>query len=104
MGPSPPPFMVGTTLRIPCSFVTHAGKCIDDKTPLLRSMDAVSVQGIRWLKNLGFAKDAKCFRSYLGWEQEFFVVPADMYKKRLDLVNCGRIFFVDCRPGTSRWT
>jgi len=90
---SSPPFMSGTTLRIPCSFVTHVGKCIDDKTPLLRSMDAVSVQGMRLLKNLGFAKDAKCLRSYLGWEQEFFVVSADMYKKRPDLVNCGRTLF-----------
>jgi len=90
---SSPPFMVGTTLRIPCSFVTHLGKCIDDKTPLLRSMDAVSLQGMRLLKNLGFAKDAKCLRSYLGWEQEFFVVSADLYKKRPDLVNCGRTLF-----------
>jgi glutamine synthetase len=49
---SSPPFMVGTTLRIPCSFVTHLGKCIDDKTPLLRSMDAVAAQGMRLLKAL----------------------------------------------------
>merc|ERR1719414_2436832 len=87
---SSPPFMAGTTLRIPCSFVTHLGKCIDDKTPLLRSMDAVSTQGLRLLKALGLASDAKCLNSYLGWEQEFFVVSASMYKQRPDLVNCGR--------------
>jgi len=84
------PFVDGTTLRIPCSFVTHLGHCIDDKTPLLRSMDAVSAQGLRLLKALGLASDAKCLNSYLGWEQEFFVISAEMYKKRPDLVNCGR--------------
>merc|ERR1711933_533671 len=90
---SSPPFMVGTTLRIPCSFVTHLGKCIDDKTPLLRSMDAVATQGLRLLKALQLAPDAKTLNSYLGWEQEFFVIPADLYKKRPDLVNCGRTLF-----------
>merc|ERR1719413_100661 len=90
---SSPPFLVGTTLRIPCSFVTHLGKCIDDKTPLLRSMDAVTSQGLRLLKALGLASDAKCLRSYLGWEQEFFVVSASLYKQRPDLVNCGRTLF-----------
>jgi len=85
-----PPFMVGTTLRIPCSFVTHLGRCIDVKTPLLRSMDAVNTQGLRLLKAMGLASDAKCIRSYLGWEQEFFVVSASLYKKRPDLINCGR--------------
>ena len=70
--------------------MTHLGKCIDDKTPLLRSADAVKRQGLRLLKAMGIAKDAKTMYSYLGWEQEFFVVPADLYKKRPDLVNCGR--------------
>jgi len=90
---SSPPFMVGTTLRIPCSFVTHLGKCIDDKTPLLRSMDAVTTQGLRLLKAMGLARDAKTMFSYLGWEQEFFIVSADMYKQRPDLINCGRTLF-----------
>merc|ERR1719282_37278 len=88
-----PPFIVGTTLRIPCAFLTHFGRAIDDKTPLLRSQDAVSAQGLRLLKALGLASDAKCLRSYLGWEQEFFVVSAALYKKRPDLVNTGRTLF-----------
>jgi len=88
-----PPFIVGTTLRIPCSFVTHLGKCIDDKTPLLRSMDAVTTQGLRLLKAMGLARDAKTMYSYLGWEQEFFIVSAELYKKRPDLINCGRTLF-----------
>jgi len=70
--------------------VTHLGHCIDDKTPLLRSQDAVSAQGLRLLKALGFASDATCLNSYLGWEQEFFVISADLYKQRPDLINCGR--------------
>merc|ERR1719424_2326699 len=90
---SSPPFMVGTTLRIPCSFVTHLGKCIDDKTPLFRSMDAVTTQGLRLLKAMGLGKDVKTMRSYLGWEQEFFVVSAEMYKQRPDLINTGRTLF-----------
>ena len=77
-------------LRIPCSFVTHLGACIDDKTPLLRSNDAVNKEGLRLLKNIGIGTDAKAVYSYLGWEQEFFVIPAEHYRKRPDLVNCGR--------------
>merc|ERR1719401_3248456 len=77
-------------LRIPCSFVTHLGACIDDKTPLLRSNDAVNKQGLRLLKNIKIASDAKAIHSFLGWEQEFFVIKADLYRQRPDLVNCGR--------------
>jgi glutamine synthetase len=87
---SSPPFVLDKVLRIPCSFVTHYGKCIDDKTPLLRSCDAVKAQGLRLLKTIGIGTDATTVHSYLGWEQEFFVVPADLYKQRPDLVNCGR--------------
>lgn len=42
------------------------------------------------LGNIGLATNAKAIHSFLGWEQEFFVVPADLYKRRPDLVNCGR--------------
>merc|ERR1719387_1209570 len=87
---SSPPMVVDTVLMIPCSFITHYGKCIDEKTPLLRSVDAVRVQGLRMLKNAGIGSDARNMFSYLGWEQEFFVVDAAHYKARPDLVNCGR--------------
>jgi glutamine synthetase len=90
---SSPPFVMDSCLYIPCAFVTHFGKCIDEKTPLLRSMDAVTLHGLRLLKNIGIGTDAKCMFSYLGWEQEFFVMPADLYKARPDLVNCGRTLF-----------
>lgn len=84
------PFVMGTTLVIPASFVTHYGKCIDDKTPLLRSTDAVKAQGLRLLKAIGIGTDASTMYSYLGWEQEFFVLDAKKYLARPDLVNCGR--------------
>jgi glutamine synthetase len=87
---SSPPMIVDNVLVIPCAFVTHYGQCIDDKTPLLRSIDAIRTQGLRLLKNIGIATDAKNMFSYLGWEQEFFVVPADLYKSRPDLVMTGR--------------
>jgi len=94
---SSPVFILDDVMRIPCCFVTHYAKCIDLKTPLLRSSDAVSREGIRLLRNMGLqgtkARNAKAMLSYVGWEQEFFVIPAELYKKRPDLVNCGRTLF-----------
>jgi len=87
---SSPCFVMDDVLRIPCAFVTHLGACIDDKTPLLRSNDAVNKQGLRLLKNIKIATDAKAIHSFLGWEQEFFILKADLYRKRPDLLNCGR--------------
>jgi glutamine synthetase len=87
---SSPCFVIDKVLRIPCSFVTHLGTCIDDKTPLLRSNDAVNKEGLRLLKAIGIAKDASAIHSFLGWEQEFFVIKAEHYLNRPDLVNCGR--------------
>lgn len=88
---SSPCFVYNKVLRIPCSFVTHVGKCIDEKTPLLRSQDAVDREGKRLLKAVGCPVDT--VHSYLGWEQEFFVISAELYKRRPDLVNCGRTLF-----------
>jgi glutamine synthetase len=87
---SSPCFVMDKVLRIPCAFVTHLGACIDDKTPLLRSNDAVNKQGLRLLKNIEIATDAKALHSFLGWEQEFFIINAELYRQRPDLVNCGR--------------
>ena len=88
-----PPFVLNKTLYIPCAFVTHFGKCIDEKTPLLRSMDAIKEQGLRLLKAVGLGKDVKTMHSYLGWEQEFFVIDAAHYRARPDLLNTGRTLF-----------
>ncbi|CAJ1345983.1 unnamed protein product [Effrenium voratum] len=90
---SSPPFVLNKTLYIPCAFITHFGKCIDEKTPLLRSMDAVKKEGLRLLKAADLGKNAQTIYSYLGWEQEFFVIKAEHYKARPDLVNTGRTLF-----------
>jgi len=87
---SSPCFVLDKVLRIPCAFVTHLGHCLDEKTPLLRSNDALNRQGLRLLKNIKICAGTKAIHSFLGWEQEFFVVKADLYRKRPDLVNCGR--------------
>jgi glutamine synthetase len=87
---SSPCFVLDNVLRIPCCLISHLGSCLDDKTPLLRSNDALNKQGLRLLKNMNIGIDAKQVHSFLGWEQEFFVIKADLYKKRPDLVNCGR--------------
>jgi len=85
-----PPFVHDKTLYIPCCFVTHYGKALDDKTPLLRAQDAVNTQGLRLLKNIGGYDDVSQVVSYLGWEQEFFVISKESYLKRPDLRACGR--------------
>jgi len=95
---SSPCFIHNGVMRIPACFVTHYGDSIDLKTPLLRSGDAVSREGMRLIKNMGDsvgekAKAAQCLRSYVGWEQEFFVISAATFKDRPDLVNAGRTLF-----------
>merc|ERR1719401_2556305 len=99
---SSPIFILDDVMRIPCCFVTHYGKCIDLKTPLLRASDAVSREGLRLIKAMGLkgnkAATAKSVLSYVGWEQEFFVIPAEPFKNRPDLVNCGRTLFGKLPP------
>jgi glutamine synthetase len=87
---SSPCFVMDKVLRIPCAFVTHLGACIDEKTPLLRSQDAINREGLRLLKNVKLGSSASAIHSFLGWEQEFFIIRADLYRQRPDLVNCGR--------------
>ena len=67
----------------------------DGETPLLRAVDAVDREGRRLLRNISFegAEAVGKVHAYLGWEQEFFVVSAELYKKRPDLVNAGRTLF-----------
>ena len=70
-----PPFVMDKCLYIPCAFVTHFGKCIDEKTPLLRSMDAVTLHGLRLLKAIGIGTDAKArlgeLWSHLVWKAAY---------------------------------
>ena len=84
-------FIKDNCLCIPPAFCSYNGDALDKKTPLLRSMDAISKQACRVLKLFG--KDVKRVTSSVGAEQEYFLIPFDMYKKRKDLVYCGRTLF-----------
>ena len=81
----------GSTLVIPTVFVSWTGEALDKKTPLLRSMDALSIQAKRILKLFGRTCN-KVFTS-VGPEQEYFLIDAQWYWARPDLVNAGRTLF-----------
>merc|ERR1719453_2163592 len=97
-----PPVVLGDTLLVPCAFLTQLGTAIDDKTPLLRSSDAIQREGMRLLKAMQKDSGATLVHNYLGWEQEFFVVDAALYGQRPDLVIAGARSSATCRPGISR--
>jgi glutamine synthetase len=84
-----PAFVNGDTLYIPASFVAWTGAALDEKTPLLRSQDAVNEQGLRLLRHLGDSSAQKVV-SNVGWEQEFFLVDREMWLQRPDLIASGR--------------
>ena len=80
------------TLTIPTAFCSYTGEALDKKTPLLRSMEAVSRQALRILRALGNNTSSKVV-STVGPEQEYFLVDKDYYLQRLDLITCGRTLF-----------
>ena len=83
----------GTTLCIPSVFCGYHGESLDKKTPLLRSIEALSKQ-IRRLGTLfGIAMDDNQVHATLGAEQEYFLIDKDMYSQRLDLLQTGRTLF-----------
>ena len=81
----------GTTLCIPTAFCSWTGEALDKKTPLLRSMDAVSKQALRILKL--FKSDASHVYATCGPEQEYFLIDKHFYYCRPDLINAGRTLF-----------
>jgi glutamine synthetase len=80
------------TLCIPTAFYSYHGHALDKKTPLLRSMDAVSKQALRVLRALGNTTSVRV-TSTVGPEQEYFLVDKDLYAERLDLIATGRTLF-----------
>lgn len=88
MDPTSPPFLRGDTIFIPSCFVSYLGHALDEKTPLLRSLDALNVQGTRLCKLLGF--DVPGIQSNIGLEQEIFFIPREHFKQRVDLQMTGR--------------
>jgi glutamine synthetase len=82
----------GVTLCIPTAFCSYTGEALDKKTPLLRSMDVISLQAIRVLKLFGNTTANKVI-STVGAEQEYFLIDRELFNKRKDLVYTGRTLF-----------
>ena len=82
----------GATLCIPTAFCSYKGEALDFKTPLLRSMEAVGNESLRLLRLFGNTTSKKVTPS-VGAEQEYFLVDADTFKQRKDLVYTGRTLF-----------
>jgi glutamine synthetase len=82
----------GATLVIPTAFLSWTGEALDKKTPLLRSMEALSTNALRVLRLFG-NKDAKKVFTTAGPEQEYFLIDKNFYYARPDLINAGRTLF-----------
>lgn len=82
----------GATLCIPTAFCSYTGEALDQKTPLLRSMEAINEQSIRLLRLLGNKTSRKVTPS-VGVEQEYFLVDANKFFQRKDLIYAGRTLF-----------
>ena len=92
-------FIKEDVLCIPTVFCSYGGEALDMKTPLLRSMEAISKQAKRILSLFG-QNDITSVKTTVGAEQEYFLVDADMYAKRKDLIFTGRTLFGAKPPKT----
>src|SRR5215212_812318 len=87
----------GATLVIPTVFLSWTGEALDKKTPLLRSMEALSNQALRILRLFGNTEARKVFTT-VGPEQEYFLIDKHFYYARPDLINAGRTLFGAAPP------
>ncbi|HBA62967.1 MAG TPA: glutamine synthetase type III [Lachnospiraceae bacterium] len=87
--PTSPAFIKDGTLYIPTAFCSYSGEALDKKTPLLRSMEALSQEAVKVLHLLG-KTDVTRVTTTVGAEQEYFLVDKDLYEQRKDLIFCGR--------------
>ena len=87
--PSSFAFVKDDTLCIPTAFCSYGGEALDQKTPLLRSMDAINKQALRIVKLFGM-DDVNKIITTVGPEQEYFLIDRDLFDKRPDLLFCGR--------------
>jgi glutamine synthetase len=85
-------FVKDNTLCIPTAFCSFTGEALDKKTPLLRSMEAISVEALRILRLFGNTS-AKRVVTTVGAEQEYFLIDKEYYDQRKDLIYCGRTLF-----------
>lgn len=85
-------FVKNHSLYIPTFFCSYSGEVLDEKTPLLKSMYALDIQCLRILRILGNNK-VKKVTPCMGAEQEYFLIDKEIYKKRKDIIFCGRTLF-----------
>ena len=90
--PTSPAFIKDNTLYIPTAFCSFSGEALDKKTPLLRSMETLSKEAIKMLRLLGNT-EVSSVSTTVGPEQEYFLVPKELYEKRRDLIFTGRTLF-----------
>ena len=95
--PSSYAFIKDDTLCIPTAFCSYTGEALDQKTPLLRSMEAINKQALRIIKLFGHT-DVKRVNVTVGPEQEYFLVDKALYDKRPDLIYCGRTLIGSMPP------
>ncbi len=86
--PSSPVFIQGDTLCIPSVFISYTGEALDYKTPLKKSLKAINDAALPVCRL--FDRNVKKVYSYLGWEQEYFLIDEDLYASRPDLMLSGR--------------
>ena len=85
-------FIKDKTLYIPTAFCSYGGEALDKKTPLLRSMEAISRQAVRVLRLFG-NEDVTSVKTTVGSEQEYFLIEKELFDRRPDLVYTGRTLF-----------
>jgi len=85
-------FVRGSTLYIPTAFCSYSGEALDEKTPLLRSMQAINKQALRILKLFGNTSET-VVKPMAGAEQEYFLIDKSMFEMRKDLMYTGRTLF-----------
>ncbi len=85
-------FIKDGVLCIPTAFCSYSGEALDQKTPLLRSMEAINRQALRVLKLFG-NNDVKSIKTTVGPEQEYFLVDKELFNRRPDLIYTGRTLF-----------
>ena len=87
--PSSPAFIKDGSLYIPTAFLSYGGEALDKKTPLLRSMQALSTEAVKLLQLMG-EKDVTRVTATIGSEQEYFLIDKELFLQRKDLLYCGR--------------
>ena len=85
-------FLKDGVLCIPTAFCSYGGEALDKKTPLLRSMEAINKQAMRVLRLFG-NETANSVKTTVGPEQEYFLIPKELFDKRKDLIYTGRTLF-----------